>query len=85
MFNVPTLNFVMIILALVYFIMSFIIYKVRKDKYLIYYYLTFLTLSLTYLLLFYQKTLPEWLGFIVTNLLVLLSQLFVVTGVRVLY
>lgn len=85
MFDVLTLNLVMIALSFVYFIMSFIIYRARKEKYLIFYFLPFLTLSITYSLLLFQESLPEWIGFILTNVLVLLSQVFVISGVRMLY
>ena len=85
MFDALTLNLVMVILSFVYFLMSIIIYRVRKEKYLLYYLMTFLSLTFTYILLFFQKNFPDWISFIFTNFLVLLSQLFVVIGVRVLY
>ena len=85
MLDALTLNFTLTILMFVYFVMSLIIFRIRKEKYLIYYLLTFLTLFSTYFLLFFQKYFPDWISFILMNLLVVLSQLFVVIGIRVLY
>lgn len=85
MIHAPTLNLVLVILTFVYFIMSLIIYKVRKEKYLLYYLFTFITLTLTYILLYFQKSFPDWIGFIVMNILVMISQMFVIVGIRTLY
>lgn len=74
MLDALTLNFTMTILMFVYFVMSLIIFRIRKEKYLIYYLLTFLTLFSTYFLLFFQKYFPDWISFILINLLVVLSQ-----------
>jgi len=85
MIHAPTLNLVLVILTFVYFVMSLIIYKVRREKYLLYYLFTFITLTITYLLIFFQKSFPDWIGFIVMNLLVMISQMFVIVGIRTLY
>ncbi len=85
MYDALTLNFALVILSFVYFIMSIIIYRVRREKYLLYYLFSFAGLFLVYLLLFFQKSFPDWISFILMNLLVLLSQMCVVVGMRVLY
>ncbi len=85
MIDALTLNLVLVILTFVYFIMSLIIYNVRKEKYLLYYLFTFITLTITYTLLFFQKSFPDWIGFIVMNGLVMISQMFVIIGIRTLY
>lgn len=85
MIDALTINFVLVILTSVYFLMSVIIYRVRKEKYLLYYLFTFLTLAITYIMLFFQKSFPDWINFILTNTLVMMSQMFVVAGIRVLY
>lgn len=85
MIDALTLNFALIILSTVYFFMSLIIYSIRKEKYLLYYLFTFVTLTITYVLLLFQKSFPDWFSFVFTNILVALSQLFIVFSVRVLY
>jgi diguanylate cyclase (GGDEF)-like protein/hemerythrin-like metal-binding protein len=85
MIDALTLNFALIVLSTVYFLMSLIIYNIRREKYLLYYSLTFITLTLTYVLLLYQKSFPDWFSFVFTNILVALSQLFIVISVRLLY
>jgi len=85
MIDALTLNIALIILSSVYFIMSLIIYNIRKEKYLLYYLLTFITLTITYSLMLFQKTFPDWFSFVFTNILVALSQMFIVFSVRVLY
>lgn len=85
MIDTLTLNFALIILSSVYFLMSLIIYSIRKEKYLLYYLLTFITLTITYSLILFQKSFPDWFSFIFTNILVALSQMFIVFSVRVLY
>ena len=85
MIDALTINFILVILSIIYFITSYLIYKVRKERYLFYYSLTFIFLSLSYLILFYQKILPIWLSFVVMNIMILFSQIFIITGIRVLY
>lgn len=85
MIDAPTLNLALIILSTVYFFMSLIIYSVRKEKYLLYYLLTFVTLTITYTLFLFQKSFPDWFSFVFMNILVALSQIFIVFSVRVLY
>ncbi len=85
MIDALTVNFVLVILTSVYFFMSLIIYRVRREEYLLYYLFTFLTLAITYIMLFFQKSFPDWVNFILTNTLVMMSQLFVIAGIRVLY
>ena len=85
MIDALTINFILIILSIIYFVTSYLIYKVRKERYLFYYSLTFIFLSLSYLILFYQKILPIWISFVVMNIMILLSQIFIVSGIRVLY
>ncbi|NTW91480.1 MAG: hypothetical protein HGA35_06100, partial [Erysipelotrichaceae bacterium] len=85
MIDALTINFILVILSLIYFLMSITIYFVRKEKYLLYYSLTFITLTFVYLLLFFQQVFPDWISFILMNSLVVISQIFVVIGVRSLY
>lgn len=85
MIDALTINFILIILSLIYFSMALTIYFVRKQKYLLYYSLTFVTLTFVYLLLFLQQNFPDWISFILMNSLLVISQIFVVIGVRSLY
>jgi diguanylate cyclase (GGDEF)-like protein/hemerythrin-like metal-binding protein len=85
MIDALTVNFTLIILSAIYFFMAIAIYFTRKEKYLFYYSLSFITLAITYALLLFQKTLPIWISFIVLNMLILVSQLFIVVGIRLLY
>lgn len=85
MIDALTVNIVLIILSVIYFIMAFAIYLSRKEIYLFYYSLTFITLVITYTLLLFQKSLPVWISFIVMNMLILISQIFIVAGIRLLY
>ena len=85
MIDALTINFILIILSLIYFSMALTIYFVRKQNYLLYYSLTFVTLTFVYLLLFLQQNFPDWISFILMNSLLVISQMFVVIGVRSLY
>lgn len=85
MIDALTINFILIILSVIYFVMAIAIYLSRKELYLFYYSLTFITLAITYTLLFFQKSLPVWLSFITMNMLILASQIFIVGGIRLLY
>lgn len=85
MIDALTLNIALIILSTVYFFMSIFIYNLRKERYLLYYLLTFITLTITYILMLFQKSFPDWVSFVFTNILVALSQLFIILSVRVLY
>lgn len=85
MIDALTVNFVLVILSFIYFLMALAIYFVRKQKYLFYYSLTFITLAIVYSLLFLQQKFPDWISFILMNGLVVLSQIFVIAGIRLLY
>ena len=85
MIDALTVNIVLIILSLIYFFMAVAIYLSRKEIYLFYYSLTFITLAIIYALLLFQKSLPVWISFIVMNMLILVSQIFIVAGIRLLY
>jgi len=85
MIDALTVNIVLIILSVIYFFMAIAIYLSRKEIYLFYYSLTFITLAITYTLLLFQKSLPIWISFIVMNMLILVSQIFIVAGIRLLY
>lgn len=85
MIDALTINLVLVILSSVYFFMSVIVYRVRKEKYQLYYLFTFLTLAITYFMLFFQKLFPDWFSFVVMNLFIALSQIFIVSAIRVFY
>lgn len=85
MIDALTINFVLVILSSVYFFMSVIIYRVRKEKYQFYYLFTFFTLAITYFMLFFQKLFPDWFSFVFMNLFIALSQIFIVSAIRVFY
>jgi diguanylate cyclase (GGDEF)-like protein/hemerythrin-like metal-binding protein len=65
--------------------MAIAIYLSRKERYLFYYSLTFITLAITNTLLLFQKSLPLWISFIVMNMLILIGHVFIVAGIRLLY
>ena len=85
MIDALTINYILIILSIIYFVTSYLIYRVRQEKYLFYYSFAFIFLAFSYTLLFYQTILPIWLSFVVMNIAILLSQIFIVSGIRVLY
>jgi len=85
MIDALTVNFILVILSIIYFLMALTIYFVRKESYLFYYSLTFITLTVVYLLLFLQQKFPDWISFILMNSLVIISQIFIVVGIRSLY
>lgn len=65
--------------------MSITIYFVRKEKYLFYYSLTFIMLTFVYIFLFYQQLFPDWISFILMNILVIFSQILIIISIRSLY
>lgn len=85
MLDALTINFILIVLSFIYFLMSIAIYLVRKERYLGFYSFTFLLLGIVYLLLIFQHSFPDWISFIVLNSIVILSHVLLFIGIRLLY
>lgn len=75
----------LIVLASIYSIINFMIFHVKRERYLLVFALSFIFLGLSYALLGYQTVLPAFYAYVLYNGFNFLSYIFILMGIRLVF
>ena len=75
----------LIVLSNIYAVINFLIYRVKKERYLIAFVYSFILLGINFALLAYQTQLPAFFAYGVNNVVNLMSYLMMLMGIRLLF
>lgn len=75
----------LIVLATIYAVINFMIFNVKRERYLLVFAFSFVFLGFSYALLGYQNVLPAFYAFVIYNGLNFLSYIFILMGIRLVF